>query len=37
MLEPYPDRRLAAYWAGPEHIQALRACFADWRATLLRP
>ncbi len=37
MLERYPDRRLAAYGARPEHIQALRARFADWRAALLRP
>jgi hypothetical protein len=37
MLERYPDRRLAAYGASPEHIQALRARFADWRAALLRP
>jgi len=37
MLERYPDRRLAAYGARPEHIQALRARLADWRAALLRP
>ena len=37
MLERYPDRRLAAYGARAEHIQALRARFADWRAELLRP
>jgi len=37
MLERYPDRRLAAYGAQPEHIHALRARFADWRAALLRP
>lgn len=37
MLERYPDRRLAAYGARPEHIQALRARFADWRAALFRP
>jgi len=35
MLDRYPDRRLAAYGSTPEHIRALRARFAAWRAALL--
>lgn len=37
MLARYPDRRLAAYGAQPELIEALRARFDDWRTTLLDP
>ena len=35
MLERYPDRRLAAYGADPDHIAGLRARFAAWRVDLL--
>jgi hypothetical protein len=35
MLERYPDRRFAAYSAGPAHIAAMRERFAQWREQLL--
>jgi len=35
MLERYPDRRFAFYGAGTEHLNELRARFADWRQQLL--
>ena len=35
LLERYPDRRLAAYGAAPDHIAAMRARFKQWRAELL--
>jgi hypothetical protein len=35
MLERYPDRRFAAYGAGPDHITAMRGRFAAWHTKLL--
>lgn len=35
MLERYPDRRFAAYGAGPAHIAAMRERFTEWREQLL--
>ncbi|WP_406045814.1 nucleotidyl transferase AbiEii/AbiGii toxin family protein [Micromonospora sp. NBC_00898] len=35
MLERYPDRRFAAYGAGPAHISEMRKRFAQWREELI--